>query len=489
MFRSVRARLTWWYSIVLALVLLAFAIATSVFFEHTLSKRSDDQLAEMTGAFAETLRAEQSDIGDTGKIQAAASEAIREFRFRDHQFYVFDDNLELIGSTAELESSLKTRTASASPSLPMSFLLPLARTATVKGHALATFRQKGEALRAYAEPAQIGSHHEVVVVARSLRSQEGMITDFQEGLFIAIPLALLLAGAGGYFLARKSLAPVMGMSERVTQMSAANLKERLPVVNANDELGRLANVFNDLLARLDQSFEQQRRFMADASHELRTPIAILRGESEVALSQAERSEGDYRESLTIVNDEAQRLSHIVEDLFTLARADAGQYPLHIKKHSLEELVHDCVRSVRTLAQRHHVSVQLDPMPEMPIRCDGQLLSRMCVNLLDNAIKFTRPGTSVKVSCERRNNEYVLTVSDTGAGIRMEDQGHIFERFFRVDKARSRSEDGSGAGLGLPIARWIAEAHHGRLELQRSDSTGSTFAVYLPVENSTTPDEG
>jgi two-component system OmpR family sensor kinase len=488
MFPSVRARLTWWYTGVLALVLLAFAFATYFFFEHTISTRSDDDLAEMSGAFAETVRAEQSDQeGVQGNIEAGAREAIREFRFRDHEFYVFDDQVRLIGSTIDLDVSMKDRPPLALTPIATPDLQRLVTDAIANDHALATVRQGRATFRAYAEPVVVGDHHEAVVVARSLQNQRAIMEDFQDGLFIAIPLALLCASAGGYFLARKSLAPVVVMSGRVAQMSAANLKERLPIANPSDELGRLALVFNELLARLEGSFEQQRRFMADASHELRTPIAIVRGEAEVALSQPVRREAEYRESLAIVHDEARRLTHIVEDLFTLARADAGQYPLHFTKHSLDELVIECVRSVRTLAQQRGISLRFNPPGEMPFHGDEELLRHLCMNLLDNAIKFTPRGGSVSVDWERHDGEYVLTVSDTGPGIPREAQPHIFERFFRVDKTRSRAEGGFGAGLGLPIARWIAEAHHGRLELRHSTPDGSAFVVCLPVPTSSSPD--
>jgi two-component system, OmpR family, sensor kinase len=290
-----------------------------------------------------------------------------------------------------------------------------------------------------------------------------------------------LASGGGYFLARKSLAPVVAMSSQAGRIGAANLHQRLAVQNERDELGHLARSFNDLLDRLGQSFERQRRFMADASHELRTPVAILRGESEVALSLQARSPEEYRESLSVLHQEAERLTHIVEDLFTLTRADAGQYPLQPRDFYLDELIAECVHSARTLALAKKISLALDGAAEAPIHADESLLRRMILNLLDNAIKYTPEGGKVAVECSREGEEYALRIMDTGTGIPAELRPRIFERFFRADKARSRSEsDGGGAGLGLAISRWIAEAHQGRLELTRSDTTGSVFTAYLPV---------
>lgn len=221
--------------------------------------------------------------------------------------------------------------------------------------------------------------------------------------------------------------------------------------------------------------------MADASHELRTPVAILRGEAEVALSQQARPVEEYRESLSVLHQEAQRLTHIVEDLFTLTRADAGQYPLQPSDFYLGELIAECMHSARTLALAKRISLAFDNETEAPIHADESLLRRMVLNLLDNAIKYTPEGGRVTVECHCEGGEYALSITDTGTGIPPELRPRIFERFFRADQARSRSEsDGGGAGLGLAISRWIATAHQGRLELTRSDSTGSTFTAYLPA---------
>jgi heavy metal sensor kinase len=308
-----------------------------------------------------------------------------------------------------------------------------------------------------------------------------MLEDIRATFAWTIPLALLLASAGGYFLARKSLAPVVAMSSQAGRIGAANLHERLAVENERDELGQLAQSFNSLLDRLGESFERQRRFMADASHELRTPVAILRGEAEVALSQQARSLEEYRESLSVLHQEAERLTHIVEDLFTLTRADAGQYPLQPQDFYLDELIGESVHAARSLALAKNISLNCDVGSESPIRADESLLRRMILNLLDNAIKYTPDGGRVSVACRRAGDEYVLTIADSGTGIPADLQPRIFERFFRADKARSRSEnDGGGAGLGLSISRWIAEAHRGRLELTCSDAQGSTFTAYLPA---------
>jgi two-component system, OmpR family, sensor kinase len=270
------------------------------------------------------------------------------------------------------------------------------------------------------------------------------------------------------------------MSEQARSIGAENLDTRLSVRNPNDELGHLASSFNGLLDRLNASFDRQKRFVADASHELRTPVAILCGETDVVLGKEGRTQQEYRETLQILADESKRLKRIVEDLFTLARADAGQYPLSYTDFYLDELASECAKNVRTLAAAKHIAVACEPSGEALIRADEGLVRRMLLNLLDNAIKYTPDGGSVSLHIEESDGVYQLSVTDSGPGIAAGFHSRIFERFFRVDKARCRTEqDGGGAGLGLSIGTWIASAHNGKLELTRSTSGGSVFTAVLP----------
>ncbi|MEJ7618136.1 MAG: ATP-binding protein [Pyrinomonadaceae bacterium] len=298
-----------------------------------------------------------------------------------------------------------------------------------------------------------------------------------------MPLALALAGLGGFFLARKALAPVAAMSERARRIGAANLEERLPVANPRDELGGLAAAFNDLLARLDASFNQQRQFMADASHELRTPLSVMHTTAEVTLAQPRRAESDYRDALEMMDAQTRRLARVVEDMFTLARADAGRRPLYESNFYLDELINETARAARLLATRKGVSVEVVGAAETSFRGDEGLLRQMLLNLLDNAIRYTPAGGRVSVCFAPYDSMCEISVADSGTGIPAEAQTRIFERFFRADEARSRVEaaGASGAGLGLSIARWIAEAHDGRLELRRSDESGTLFVASLPID--------
>ena len=481
MFDSVRARLTLWYTAVLTLVLLALSLITGFVFLRSVERRMDADLSELSDAFLVTVHAEMEDQSGPDAFKSAALVAIAEHLFRDHVYAIVDTGGRVIvNSLVSIPASSEKNTAPADLLDSASFHEFLADASGAEKH-FGKVKGGRNGYRAYARRFSARGNTYTLVTLRSLHPEKETLEEITETFAWVIPIAILLASGGGYFLARKSLAPVVAMSSQAGRIGAANLHERLAIQNEKDELGHLAHSFNSLLDRLSESFERQRRFMADASHELRTPVAILRGEAEVALSQQARSLDEYRESLRVLHQEAERLTHIVEDLFTLTRADAGQYPLQPGDFYLEELISECVHSARTLALAKKITLNLDAASDLPIHADESLLRRMILNLLDNAIKYTSEGGRVTVACIRNGDDYAVSIADTGTGIPVELQPRIFERFFRADKARSRSEsDGGGAGLGLAISRWIAEAHHGRLELTRSDSAGSTFTAYLPA---------
>ena len=476
MLDSVRVRLTLWYTGLLALFLVLLSLITYFIFWRSTLQRTDINLAELSEAFLTTVQAEMLDNHGPDAAKLATQEAIVEHRFRDHVFAVIDSKGGLLASSQDLPNAEVPEGLLASGE----FQKLLADSAGAERR-FQNVKGGRSGYRAFVRKFPLKGQTYTLAILQSLHPQNEMLEEVRVTFAWVIPIAIVLASIGGYFLARKSLAPVMAMSSQAGRIGAENLHERLPIQNAKDELGRLAASFNELLERVDQSFERQRRFMSDASHELRTPAAILRGESEVALSRSERPAEEYRESLAVLHAEAQRLTQIVEDLFTLTRADAGQYPLSPRDIYLDELVADCAHAARSLALAKKITLTCEVPEELPIRADEALLRRMILNLLDNAIKYTPTGGRVMVACERSGNEYAVSVTDSGAGIPEDLQQKVFERFFRVDKARTRMEnDGGGAGLGLSIARWIAEAHHGRLILARSDSNGSTFTALLPA---------
>jgi heavy metal sensor kinase len=482
MLDSVRSRLTLWYSGLFGAFLILLAALTYFLYWRTSLQRLDSNVLELSDAYLTTFNSELKDPQESNTIRIAAREAMIEHRYRDIVYALVDENGSVMFSSLDLPAA----PGDAEPVAPKIFssreFQELARARASGGSAVFRNLPGGKnGFRGYARTLVYGDNGASIVILQSLRPQHEMMEAIRRAFYWIIPIALLLASAGGYFLARKSLAPVAVMASQARGMGAAHMNERLKVPNPHDELGTLALSFNELLDRLEKSFEQQRRFVADASHELRTPVAILRGETEVALSRPDRTPEEYRETLAILRDESQRLAHIIEDLFTLTRADAGQYPLNLRELYLDELTSDVLRRTRSLAISKGVMLTSSIEPDLPLQADEDLLRRMLLNLLDNAIKYTPEGGKVSADCLRNGNVYILRVTDTGPGISPGLQPRIFERFFRADKARSRGEgDSGGAGLGLSIARWIAEAHHGRLELTRSDASGTTFTATLPA---------
>ena len=475
MLDSVRVRLTVWYTAVMACVLVVLATAAYFVLRENSVRRADASMVELAESFLSTVNAEVRDTSGAGGLKEGVAAAILEHRFRGTVFMVLDERGGIVGASEERLAQ------SESADVTTKTLRDVAGRVLAEVHLFHTIKVHGRAYRTYAQHFSAGKNEGTLVVLQSLHGQEEFLESAAQTFALVIPLAVLLAGAGGYFLARRSLSPVVTMSAQAGRIGAENLDKRLEVKNSKDELGQLAQSFNDLLDRLDQSFERQRRFVADASHELRTPVAILFGEADVTLAQANRTPEEYRESLSILRGEARRLKHIVEDLFTLARADAGQHPLMLTDFYLDELVTECSRNVRTLAGAKQIALHCNAPKEILIHADEGLLRRMIMNLLDNAIKYTPSGGSVTICGNEQDSEYSVSIRDTGPGIPSELQPRIFERFFRADKVRSRSEsDGGGAGLGLSISQWIAEAHGGRIELSQSDQSGSTFTVFFPA---------
>jgi len=486
MFNSVRFRLTFYYTAAFALVLVVLAFSLYALLRRENVKRIDVDISQLANSFLTTVQAELKDQGQAGAgvdpVKLSIDEAIAEHSVRDYVFAVFGSDGKLVKSSlANFSTREKSGFSMGALIGSSSFQELLAGSGKTAAH-FANVKGDGTHFRGYAMPFTTPQGSYTLAVLYSLRQPEEFLEFIRHAFALIIPLGILLAGAGGYFLARKALEPVASMSQQASEIDASNLQDRLAVVNEKDELGLLAQSFNSLLDRLARSMDQQRRFMADASHELRTPIAILRGEADVALSRTERPTGEYRESLQILREEARRLSQIVENLFTLARADAGSYPLTKSKFYLDELLAECVRAARTLAAAKNIHLEMQSEEELPVNADEALIRRMVLNLIDNAIKFSTSGAHVSVKAHRSGSSYVIAVEDTGMGIPAELQPRVFERFFRADKARTHQSNGeTGAGLGLAISRWIAEAHEGTLKLSSSNANGSVFIASLEAE--------
>ncbi len=298
------------------------------------------------------------------------------------------------------------------------------------------------------------------------------------GLIVGLPLALGLAGLGGYLLARHALSPIERMARRAREINAEHLSARLDVENPHDELGHLAAAFNDTLARLERSFEQLRRFTSDASHELRTPLTAIRSVGEVGLRRQGSAEY-YREVIGSMLEEAGRLTHLVESLLAIARADAGQIRLAPVGIVVLPFVREVAAVIEVLAEERgqHLSVEGDGAAR--VHADPGILRQILINLLDNAIKYSPPGGAIAVRVTATAGIVAIEVQDSGPGIPAAHRDRVFDRFYRVDEGRSR--DAGGAGLGLAIAKWGAEVHGGRMELVCPSPSGCLFRLIVPAD--------
>jgi two-component system, OmpR family, sensor kinase len=473
---SLRARLTLWYTVLLGMPLIAFAIIGYVVVARTLLERTDAFIGDALTAFSRELMAER-------RAASTAAQAIRttvdEVRFRDLHIVIVDHSGQIVATT-DISADDPAQSGASSAEVASRFVSLLATRDPARAFAT-TLSAGPSTYRVLSRPLAIRGEQFDLAAAYPESDLEAVLQRIRGIFLIAVPLLIACAAIGGYVLAKRSLAPVSSMAARATEISASTLHERLPVAGG-DELVGLARVVNDLLDRLEASFAQQQRFMADASHELRTPTAILRAEADVTLAPAHRDEEEYRASMSVMRDAARRLTRIVDDLFLLARADAGHLVMRRDGLYLEDLVHDATRGVRQIADRRAVRVELQHIEEAPFEGDADLLGRLLLNLLDNAIKYSPEGGTVAVAMSREGGQYRISITDAGPGIPADVQDRVFDRFFRVDAARSRSDvsDTSGAGLGLAIARRIAEMHGGRLDLTASRPGRTEFVLTLPA---------
>ena len=470
MIETVRARLTLWYVSILAAVLVVVAALIYVLLARAMYARVDEAVVAGVQIAITSLA---NDLNEGEDHVNAARSTVGELSSTRQMVAIYDGSGRLLaegGRDSDLDLTLPR--LSAIPEHDVLFQSVYENDDDDR-HRLGMRRVSQE-----------GAGDYVVVLGSPMESLDEELASLRRILAYIVPMALVISGFGGWFLARRSLSPVVSMADRARQIGGENLSERLPVANPRDELGRLAATFNELLGRLERSLGQQRQFMADASHELRTPVATARTAASVALQQPHRDEHDYRQTLEIVEQQTARLSRVVDDMFTLARADAGNYPIRKVPMYLDEVIQDIVRAARVMASTKGVTVD-DPLtvPSASFYGDEELIHRMIGNLIDNAIRHAPPGSSVRVDLDRSSSGYAIAVRDQGPGVPDEIRPYIFERFYRGDAARHRGPTSSsdGAGLGLALSRWIARSHGGDVDLARSSGSGSTFVIALPSD--------
>ena len=464
MLDSVRSRLTAWYVAVLAAILIGVVALIYVLLARALYDRIDDSLRASLQIARTSLANDLAEGQDRGD---AAGSTATELASRQLLVAIYDARGVLLAEAGREDDVV--------------IVLPAPETIGADAELMETIveaddrddRHRLAIGRAIIAP--FGAEF-IVAAGTSLEPTDEELESLRAILAYLVPLSLLVAGIGGWFLAGRSLSPVVMMADRARRIGVENIGERLPVANANDELGQLAATFNDLLGRLDASLTLQRQFMADASHELRTPVTTARTAASVALQQPARDEREYRETLALIEQETVRLSRIVDDLFTLARADAGSYPVRRTPMYLDEVVDEVTRALRVVAASRGIAITSATTPSATFTGDEDLVRRLILNVVDNAIRYAPSGGSVRVALDRAGEHYAISVADDGPGIPVDIQSRIFERFYRADSARTRG----GAGLGLSLARWIARTHGGDVALAASSRMGSTFVITRPA---------
>ena len=456
---SIRVRLTLWYVLLLAVILAVFGLSMYAALRHVLYSNLDKSLEGNATAFLDVIQYDENE--PTLSIRFPSDDPRNEEQF----VRVFDTSGGLtFDSSSDIGEVPVDRGAIDAALVGKS----THRRVTVDGD---PFRVKTLPIML---DDQIRGVMEVGLAADDLSDT---LARFLLIVGISYTLALGLASLGGVFLAGRALSPVDKVTRLARRISAEDLGQRLGLQLPDDEVGRLAWTFDEMIARLDEAFRRQREFTADASHELRTPLTIMKGQIDVSLQQ-ERGPEAYKQVLGTVNQEVDHLIRLVGSLLTFTRADAGQISLTLERVNLSDVVTGVLEQVRPLASQRGIELQLLPGTDADIRADEDLLLQLLLNLLDNAIKYTPAEGEVSAGWSLNSDHVSLWVRDTGIGITSEHLPHLFDRFYRVDRARSRAE--GGVGLGLAISHWIAEAHGGSISVESAPGSGSTFTVRLPV---------
>jgi signal transduction histidine kinase len=453
---SLQLRLIAWFCGTLAVILLIFCGTLLLLQPQVDIGVLDDELVADVVTVSGVLDTETRELGPGA---AAVGAMLDELHLPGRGLAVFDVSGQLLGESWD----------GLTPSVDA------VRVPTTSGRAttqtVATSR--GNA-RLYVTPITIANAPYIVAVVASLEPVAHESAMLRQVVFVAVPIALLLAAIGGWIAATRALRPVARMAAEASAITADDPDARLTIATPHDEMGTLGRAFNALLDRMRAALDQQRRFMADASHELRTPVSVVRTAADVTLGRADRSDEEYRESLGIVGDQARRMSRMVDDMFLLARADAGHRRLTPRELYFDDLVTECVRSVRLLASGRGVTIATDLAPDVSWVGDEALAKQLITNLLDNAVRHGQGHVTVTVKAD---GDWIrLSVSNAGPAIPLEQRARIFERFVKLDP--TRATDG-GAGLGLAIARWVAVTHGGVLDLLESGPAGTTFQARLP----------
>jgi len=454
---SIRVRLTAWYAVVLSLMLVLYASATFVAVRQEFQEQLDDQLHDdfesAEGLLTPTAGGRVSWPGD-----------------RHHD----PDDDEDRGSDVWSPNGDQIGRSGASGALP-----PVAlATAGAQVH-YESILAGGRRWRTLTGTTLVSGRSVVLRVARSEERLREQLSEVLKVLALGLPMVIALAGLGGYLLARRALAPIDHLAVEARRVTAERLHERVSVPNAHDEIGRLAAVINDTFARLEASFDKLRRFTADASHELRTPLAVIRGIGEAGLVET-RTPAEYKEAIGSMLEEIDRLTTLVDTLLRLSHGDAGNVHLSRELVDLGLLTREVAASLALLVEERRQQISVQAADGVTVRADRLVLREAITNVIDNAIKYSPMAATIALSVRTDGLNAVIDVTDQGPGIPAEHRERIFDRFFRLDTARSR--DAGGTGLGLAIAKWAVEINHGSIRVDAAATGGSVFRISLPRGN-------
>jgi heavy metal sensor kinase len=453
----IRLRLTAWYFAILAVVLSAFGVSAYFAMRHSIRQTVDEELQIRCEGVHQLIEQD---------IQQGHKDDLPE-DLREHT--------ELRAGGALLQVSDEQGNWLYRSSVMSDYGVP--RPATVPRRAT-EYTGKDVPLRIWNQKVSVGGQSYLIQSAFEMDDFYEALHHFALLLFISIPSLLVCAAAGGYWISTRALAPVDQITQTARTISAQNLSSRLVVPKTGDELQRLSETLNGMLGRLEAAFKKITQFTADASHELRTPVAVMRTRAELSLRKA-RSAEEYRDVIAEVLAELEKTSGLIEQLMFLARADSGAETLHFSATNVAEVLREACHQGSALAEAKQIAFQEQISPDsLWIQGDAGSLRRLFLILIDNAVKYTPANGQVEVSLHRNDGYAVAEVRDTGIGIAETDLPNVFERFYRADKARSR--ESGGVGLGLSIGRWITEVHAGTIEVQSSPGRGSIFQIRLPI---------
>lgn len=453
----IRLRLTLWYVLLLAVILAVFAAGIYLLLRQSLYENLDDSIQNRAANLLDLVQYDEDSLFLPDQARSSRSSHEEQFvRVFDVSGEVSFGDSQVAVDTEAVASALAGKITGRSTGIALDddvmrvITFPIIRDVGILG---------------------------VLEVGQSEDEVSETLASLLLIIGVAYPVTLLVAGFGGVFLAGRALSPIDDITRTVQRMSAEDLGQRLNLSLPDDEVGRLARTFDEMTARLDDSFRRQRNFTADASHELRTPLTVIKGQIDVSL-QKERGPEVYREVLGAVNEEVDHLIRLAESLLALTRADAGQISLVLDEVSIADLVRGVVEQTRSLANDRKVGLRFEDGPLVTIRADEDLLLHLMLNLLENAIKNTPAGGQIVVTWRTNGSQVEVRVQDSGVGIASEHIPFLFDRFYRVDKGRSRVE--GGVGLGLAISRWIAQAHGGSIQVESAPGKGSSFTVLMPI---------